>query len=86
MKEGLSTVQDLAQQQLATVKHLSDGMKKVGEQVQRHEKIREVLFPVPKIMLQMVALRLENVVVFVLYLPSAAPIGDHTGNVLRTAG
>jgi len=83
IEKALAPPQDLAEQGIFGITPLQHGMEQQGEQVEAEQKRRQVLLAMPKVMLQMVALRLEHVVVFVFDFPASAPRLRHLRDVLR---
>ena len=69
LEKGLASRQDLAQQCIFCIAPLQDGMEQKGNQVKAEHYRREVLLAMPKVVCDMVALRLEHIVVFVFDLP-----------------
>ncbi len=64
------------------VVEIQKGVHQEGEDVQRGEHGAEVFLPVPEVVLEMVSLRFERVVVFVLDFPSAAPTFGQSHRIL----
>ena len=69
MEKRLTSGNHLAQQGILVIAPLQHGMEQKGEEVEAEQQRREVLRAMPKIVLQMVALGLEYVVVFLFDLP-----------------
>ncbi|MGZ8914979.1 MAG: hypothetical protein ACXW1Z_17960 [Methylobacter sp.] len=57
-----------------------------GQQVEGGQKIGQMLFAVGKIVVEMIAVVLEDVVVFILYFPSGTACGDDLHDSLFVIG
>jgi len=64
LEKCFPTGKGLSNQDIPPVKQVGHGMEEIGEQIQRHQKIRKVLFFVPEIMFQ-----------FTFIAPSPSPSG-----------
>src|SRR2546425_9599772 len=69
------------QQRILVIAPLQHRMEEKGQQVEAQQKRREILLAMTKVVLQMVALGLEHVVVFVFDFPAPTPRLSHLGDI-----
>ena len=84
VEKGLATGEHLAKQGVLLITPLQHRMERKGEQVQAEHRGREILLAVAEVMFEMVALGLEDVVVFVFNLPPSTAGLGHFGHVCHT--
>ena len=82
LEKRLAPRQHATQSGVLIIAPLQDGVEQEGQQIETEQKRREGLLSVTKVVLQMVALGLEHVVVFVFDLPSPAPRLRHGHHVV----
>lgn len=68
------------------IQPLKCGMGEESQQVEGSQKVRQVLFAMGKVMLEMVAVVLEDIVVFVLNFPTGAACGDDLHDIMLVNG
>ena len=56
-------------------------MKQKGQQIQREKNAGKMLLAMPKVVFEMIPLRLEYMDVFVVYLPATTTYFDQVGNI-----
>ena len=83
LEKRLAPRQHATQYGVLIIAPLQDGVEQEGQQIETEQKRREVLLAVTKVVLQMVALGLEYVVVFVFDLPPPPAHVCNVPNVVR---
>src|SRR5215510_7961649 len=81
MEKRLPSGKHLAQQRVLVIVPLQHRMEQKGQQVEAEQKRRQILLAMPKVVLQMIALGLEHIVVFVFDLPPATTCLRHVHRV-----
>ena len=61
-------------------------MGEEGQQVEGGQKIGQILFAVGKVMVEMIAVVLEDIVVFILYFPSGTACSDRLHDIVFVNG
>lgn len=82
IKKGLPSGKRLAKQRILLIPPRQDGMEQKRQQIETEQKRRQVSLAVAKVMLDMIALGLEHVVVFVFDFPSPTASSGKVGNVV----
>ena len=86
MDKRLASGQHLAQQRLRVIAPLQYRMAQKGQQVEAEQKRCQILLAMTKVVLQMRALGLEHVGVFVCNLPAPTPRVRNVHNVVSRQG
>ena len=82
LKEGAARAELGPDEPVAFIGQFQQGVQAKSQQVHRHEQTGQMLFAMTKVVLQMIALGLEHIVVFVLDLPTRPPGGHPPGHVV----
>ena len=81
MEKRLAPGKYTTQQRVLSIAPLQHRMKQKGQQVEAEQKRRQILLAMTKVVLQMIALRLQHIVVFVFDLPASPTRLGHRHNV-----
>src|SRR3954468_18370441 len=68
------------------VTQVQNGVAEESKQVEQHQDHREILFAVTKVVFQMIAIVLEDIVVLVLDFPARTTSRDNGGDVVVAEG
>ncbi len=80
IKERLPSTQCGPQPLVLGIHERKDGMEQKRQQIERHQRRRQMVLPMPKVMLKMIALGFQHIVVLIFDLPAGTPCCHHPGH------
>ena len=86
MEKGLAHAQMGTQTHVSLVTQIQDSVAEECEQVEQHHDHGEVVFAMPEVVFEVIAIVLEHIVVFVLDFPARTTRSNNRRNVVVAEG